>query len=89
MANIDENKLKAIENAMSQIEKQFGKKAVAEALSDVIIKPAGKPTLVSEDDKRPALGTEDAVNDFISVIRAEELKAENQKNIIDEVLKNA
>ena len=32
---------------------------------------------------------EDAVNDFISVIRAEELKAENQKNIIDEVLKNA
>ena len=32
---------------------------------------------------------EDAVNDFISVIRAEELKTENQKNIIDEVLKNA
>ena len=28
MANIDENKLKAIENAMSQIEKQFGKGSV-------------------------------------------------------------
>jgi phage protein len=49
---------------ITSIEKQFGKKAVAEALSDVIIKPAGKPSLVSEDDKRPALGTEDAVNDF-------------------------
>lgn len=49
---------------ITSIEKQFGKKAVAEALSDVIIKPAGKPTLVSEDDKRPALGTEDAINDF-------------------------
>lgn len=32
---------------------------------------------------------ETAINDFISVIRAEELKTENQKNIIDEVLKNA
>ncbi|WP_347916080.1 recombinase RecA, partial [Clostridium saudiense] len=28
MANIDENKLKAIENAMSQIEKQFGKGSI-------------------------------------------------------------
>lgn len=49
---------------ITSIEKMFGKKAVAEALADVIIKPAGKPTLVSEDDKRPALRTEDAVNDF-------------------------
>lgn len=49
---------------ITSIEKLFGKKAVAEMLSDVIIKPAGKPTLVPEDDKRPALGTEDAINDF-------------------------
>ena len=28
MANISENKLKAIENAMSQIEKQFGKGSI-------------------------------------------------------------
>ena len=28
MVNIDENKLKAIENAMSQIEKQFGKGSI-------------------------------------------------------------
>lgn len=49
---------------ITSIEKLFGKKAVDDALSSVIIKPAGKPTLVSEDDKRPALGTEDAVKDF-------------------------
>lgn len=53
-------KLKGI----SAIEKLFGKKKVDEALKDVIIKPQGKPTLVSEDDKRPALGLEDAVKDF-------------------------
>lgn len=53
-------KLKSI----SDIEKLYGKKKVAEALSDVIIKPQGKPTLVTIDDKRPALGVEDAVQDF-------------------------
>ena len=53
-------KLKSI----TDIEKTFGKKFIAETLSDVIIKPQGKPTLVPEDDKRPALGIEDAINDF-------------------------
>jgi len=53
-------KLKTI----SDIEKLYGKKKVAEALSEVIIKPQGKPTLVSADDKRPALGIEDAIKDF-------------------------
>lgn len=53
-------KLKTI----TQIEKLAGKKRVQEVLSDVIVKPQGKPTLVSVDDKRPALGIEDAVNDF-------------------------
>lgn len=55
-----EMKLKSI----SALEKQFGKKRVASELSECIIKPAGKPTLVTEDDKRPALGIEDAVKDF-------------------------
>ena len=50
--------------SFTDIEKTFGKKFVAETLSDVIIKPQGKPTLVPEDDKRPALGIEDAINDF-------------------------
>jgi hypothetical protein len=53
-------KLKTI----TQIEKIFGKKVVAEQLSDVIVKPQGKPTLVPVSDKRPALGTEEAINDF-------------------------
>ena len=54
-------KLKTI----TQIERTFGKKVVAEQLSDVIVKPQGKPTLVPISDKRPALGTEEAVNDFM------------------------
>lgn len=53
-------KLKTI----TEIEKLFGKKAVAEKLSDVIVKPQGKPTLVPLSDKRPALGIEEAVNEF-------------------------
>ena len=53
-------KLKTI----SDIEKTFGKKRVTEILNDVIVKPQGKPTLVPESDKRPALGIEDAINDF-------------------------
>ena len=53
-------KLKTI----SDIEKLYGKKKVAETLSEVIIMPQGKPTLVSVDDKRPALGIEDAIQDF-------------------------
>ena len=53
-------KLRSITN----IEKEFGKKAVAEKLNDLIIKPQGAPTLVPLSDKRPALGVEDAVNDF-------------------------
>lgn len=53
-------KLKTI----TDMEKTFGKKRVAEVLEDVIIKPEGKPTLVPDSDKRPALGLEDAINDF-------------------------
>ena len=50
--------------SISQIEKLLGKKAVQEKLSDVIIKPQGKPTLVPDTDKRPSIGIEDAINDF-------------------------
>lgn len=49
---------------ITQLEKTFGKKVVAEQLSDVIVKPQGKPTLVPLSDKRPALGLEEAINDF-------------------------
>ena len=50
--------------SISQIEKLLGKKVVQEKLNDVIIKPQGKPTLVSNTDKRPSIGIEDAINDF-------------------------
>lgn len=54
-------KLKGI----SDIQKVVGGKAAFESLlSDLVVKPQGKPTLVPVSDKRPALGTEDAVNDF-------------------------
>lgn len=59
--DIYEMKLKTI----TQIEKVFGKKTVEEKLSDVIVKPQGKPTLVPISDKRPALGIEEAISDFM------------------------
>lgn len=40
---------------ISKLEKAIGKKTVEEILSDYIVKPPGKPTLVPESDKRPAL----------------------------------
>lgn len=57
---IFDTKLKSITN----IEKLIGKKRFAEILSDVTIKPEGKPTLVPMSDKRPALGFEQAKADF-------------------------
>lgn len=50
--------------SITEIEKLFGKKVVAEKLDNVIIKPEGLPILVPQSDKRPALGVEDAINDF-------------------------
>ena len=46
---------------LTAMEKAFGKKAVAKVLGNLIIKPAGKPTLALESDKRPAYQPEDAV----------------------------
>ena len=38
---------------LTQMEKDFGKKAVAEVLGGLIVKPQGKPTLAPQSDKRP------------------------------------
>ncbi|MDU1314491.1 MAG: DUF2800 domain-containing protein [Clostridium septicum] len=40
-------------NGISKMESAIGKKEVQRLLGDYIIKPPGKPTLVSENDKRP------------------------------------
>lgn len=53
-------KLKSI----TDIEKLVGKKRFAEVLSDIVIKPQGKPTLVPDTDKRPAIGFNQAIEDF-------------------------
>ncbi|MBU5594891.1 DUF2800 domain-containing protein [Amphibacillus sp. MSJ-3] len=50
---------------ITAMEKAIGKKVFAEKLSDLVIKPAGKPTLVPEGDKRPELNsTASAQADF-------------------------
>lgn len=49
---------------ITSIEKIVGKKRFAELLSDVVIKPQGKPTLVPLEDKRPAMGYAQAQLDF-------------------------
>lgn len=48
---------------LTQMEKDFGKKKVAEILKDLITKPQGKPTLAPESDRRPALQLEKQILD--------------------------
>lgn len=47
---------------ITDLEKLVGKKRFGTLCKDYLIKPAGKPTLVTEDDKRPAMNA--AANDF-------------------------
>lgn len=50
---------------LSALEKLVGKAAFNDILGDLIIKPAGAPTLVSADDKRPEYNAAArAANDF-------------------------
>lgn len=46
---------------LTQMEKDFGKKAVAEVLGTLIVKPQGKPTLAPEKDKRPEFRPDEQV----------------------------
>jgi hypothetical protein len=46
---------------LTQMEKDFGKKKVAEILGKLIIKPEGSPTLAPESDKRPALKLDEII----------------------------
>ncbi len=45
---------------ITAMEKLVGKKKLTETLGDLIIKPAGKPVLVPESDKRDAISTADS-----------------------------
>ncbi|HEP1884282.1 TPA: DUF2800 domain-containing protein, partial [Streptococcus pyogenes] len=51
--------------AMGTLEKLIGKTTFADLLAEVIDKPQGKPVLVKNSDKRPALNSlEQAIKDF-------------------------
>jgi hypothetical protein len=48
---------------LTAMEKAFGKKKVGEILSDLIVKPPGKPKLVESSDKRPEFKPEKLILD--------------------------
>ncbi|WP_255315524.1 DUF2800 domain-containing protein [Trueperella pecoris] len=58
-----ERKLKTI----TALEKQLGKQRFTELLGDLVVKPAGKPALVPESDKRPALVIQSATDEFSAI----------------------
>ena len=49
---------------ITEMEKLMGKRTFKEVLGGLIVKPAGKPTLVPASDKRPAITTTGAKHDF-------------------------
>lgn len=49
---------------MTEMQKLMGKAKFEEILGDLIYKPPGKPTLVPNSDKRPAMNIADAKNEF-------------------------
>lgn len=51
-------------NGITAIEKLVGRKKFIEKLKDVVVTPQGKPTLVPLQDKRPAMGIQQAQLDF-------------------------
>jgi hypothetical protein len=46
------------------MQKLMGKSKFEDILGDLIYKPPGKPTLVPNSDKRPAMNVTDAKNEF-------------------------
>ena len=49
---------------MTEMQKLMGKTKFEEILGSLIYKPPGKPTLVPDSDKRPAINVTNAINDF-------------------------
>ena len=53
---------------MTEMQKMMGKSAFEEILGDLIYKPPGKPTLVPNTDKRPAINVTNAENEFNEIM---------------------
>lgn len=53
---------------MTEMQKLMGKSAFEEILGDLIYKPPGKPTLVPNTDKRPAMNVTNAENEFDEIM---------------------
>ena len=49
---------------ITEMEKLMGKKTFDEVLGSLVVKPKGKPTLVPASDRRPAISTTGAKQDF-------------------------
>jgi hypothetical protein len=60
----EEEYLKMSLEGIGKIEKLLGKVDFKEKLNPFVNKPQGKPTLTSQNDKRPAMGIEQAKEDF-------------------------
>ena len=54
--------------SMTEMQKLMGKSAFEEILGDLIYKPPGKPTLVPNTDKRPAMNVTNAENEFNEIM---------------------
>ena len=52
---------------ITEMEKLMGKKAFAEVLGSLVEKPKGRPTLVPVSDRRPAISTMDAAQEFTEI----------------------
>lgn len=63
VTDIFEKKLRTI----TAMEKQLGKTTLAEILGGLVVKPAGKPVLVPDTDKRAALDQRDAATEFTAI----------------------
>lgn len=50
--------------SITEMEKLMGKKTFAEVLGGLVVKPVGRPTLVLASDRRPAITTTGAKQDF-------------------------
>lgn len=54
--------------SMTEMQKLMGKSKFEEILGHLIYKPQGKPTLVPNSDKRPAINVSDAKNEFNEIM---------------------